>query len=365
MNMKNSRPDKSRFFSLVWLSFLIYPVVSIFAKPRPMVEYLYGSLIVLVFVGVFFWVYFLNPWGTERRPLRLSSMVGMAWSYITLGLLFPLIGWTGLGLMIYAASFAGAQRSFVPSIVAMSLSFVLAVLLLVLGKIELILALTMLIFSAVAAISNHTSYRELEVQRQLRRSQEEVARVAKIAERERIARDLHDLLGHTLSVIVLKSELASRLSEKNPIKAALEIREVERIARDALQEVRSAVRGYRSAGLEAELQNVRLACEAADIKLEVLTVPLELSWQHEQALALALREATTNAVRHSGAKTLWVSLEPHGGQVHLSVWDDGAGQILEGNGIRGIRERMAAIGGKLELDRQNKGFTVSAPLGAT
>jgi two-component system, NarL family, sensor histidine kinase DesK len=239
----------------------------------------------------------------------------------------------------------------------------LAVLLAVFGRIELILALTMLIFSAVAAMTNHTSYREFEVQAKLRRSQEEVARVAKIAERERIARDLHDLLGHTLSVIVLKSELASRLSSKNPQKAALEISEVERIARDALQEVRSAVRGYRSAGLEAELQNVRLACEAANIKLEVWTVPLELSWQQEQALALALREATTNAVRHSEAKTLWVSLESGHRQVRLSVWDDGAGQILEGNGIRGIRERMASIGGRLELDRQNKGFTVTAPQG--
>jgi two-component system, NarL family, sensor histidine kinase DesK len=301
--MARLRSDKSRFFSLVWLSFLIYPILAIFAKPRSVIEYLYGLLVILVFIGVFFWVYFLHPWGTDNRPLRVSSMVGMVWSYFTLGLLFVLIGWNGLGLVIYAASFAGAQRSFVPSIVAFGISFGLALLLLILGEIEIILALTMVIFTAVASISNHTSYREFEVQRQLHRSQEEVARVAKIAERERIARDLHDLLGHTLSLIVLKSELASRLAAKNPQKAALEIGEVERIARDALQEVRSAVRGYRSAGLEAELQNVRLACEAAAIKLELFSVPLELSWQHEQALALALREATTNAIRHSGAQT--------------------------------------------------------------
>jgi two-component system, NarL family, sensor histidine kinase DesK len=361
--MQNSRPSNQRYFSLVWLSFLLYPVVGIFSRERSLVEYLYGFLIVLVFVGVFFWVYFIEPWATDGRQLRLSSMVGMVWSYITLLLLFPLIGWTGLGLVIYAASFAGAQRSFVPSIVAMSLSVVLAVLLLVFGQVEIIFALTMVVFTAVAAISNHTNFREYQTQRQLKRSQEEVARVAKIAERERIARDLHDLLGHTLSVIVLKSELASRLADKNPQKAALEIREVERIARDALQEVRSAVRGYRNSGLEEELQNVRLACKAADMKLELYTVPLELSWQKEQALALALREATTNAIRHASATTLWVSLEPQGNEVHLSVWDDGAGQILEGNGIRGIRERLEAIGGKLELNRQHKGFTVSAPHG--
>jgi two-component system, NarL family, sensor histidine kinase DesK len=361
--MKKARRDYSRFFSLIWLSFLIYPTFGVLAPPRPVLEYLYGIGLLLIFVAMTIWVYILHPWGADQQPLRLPSMVGMVWSYATLGLLFPMIGWAGLGLVIYAAAFAGSQRSFMPSIVAICIGAGLAVVLFVLGEIELILALTMLIFSAVAAITNHTSHREFQVQRQLQKSQEEVARVAKIAERERIARDLHDLLGHTLSLIVLKSELASRLADKNPDKAILEIREVERIARDALQEVRSAVRGYRSAGFEAELQHVRLACEAADIKLEVLTVPLELSWQQEQALALALREATTNAIRHASAKTLWVSLESRAGQVHLSVWDDGAGQILEGNGIRGIRERMAAIGGKLELDRQNKGFTVTAPQG--
>jgi two-component system, NarL family, sensor histidine kinase DesK len=360
--MKNSRLSLQRYASLVWLSFLVYPVLGILSPSRPLVEYLYGMLLVLVFVGVCFWVYFICPWGTDNRPFRPSSLVGMVWSYVTLGLLFPLIGWNGAGLLIYAASFAGSQRSFVPSIVAFCISCGFAVVLL-LQNVELLLILTIVIFSAVAAISNHTSYREIEVQRKLRRSQEEVARVAKIAERERIARDLHDLLGHTLSVIVLKSELASRLSDKNPQKAALEIREVERIARDALQEVRSAVRGYRSTGLESELANVRLACEAADIKLELLTVPLSLSWQQEQALALALREATTNAIRHANAKTLWVSLEQQNGEVQLSVWDDGAGQILEGNGIRGIRERLMALGGRLELNRQHKGFTATTPLG--
>jgi two-component system, NarL family, sensor histidine kinase DesK len=361
--MKKSRPDFRSFFSLIWLSFLIYPTLGILAKPRTLVEYIYGFGLLVVFVGVTIWVYILHSWGEDQRPLRLPSMVGMVWSYATLGLLFPLIEWNGLGLVIYAAAFAGSQRSLVPGLVAICIGGTLAGLLFVLGKIELIFALTMLVFSAVAAITNHTSYREYEIQRQLQKSQDEVARVAKIAERERIARDLHDLLGHTLSVIVLKSELASRLSDKNPQKAALEIKEVERIARDALQEVRSAVRGYRNAGLEEELQNVRLACTAANMKLELYTVPLELSWQKEQALALALREATTNAIRHASATTIWVSLEPNGDEVHLSVWDDGAGQILEGNGIRGIRERLEAIGGRLELSRQQKGFTVSAPRG--
>jgi two-component system, NarL family, sensor histidine kinase DesK len=353
-----------RWISLVWLSFLIYPIISIVQQPRSLLEYLYGFLVIALFIGVFVWCFFLAPWAIPRdQHLRFPSMLGMIWSYCVFALLFPLIGWNGIGMLIYAASFAGAQRSFVPSIVAGSISLVFAVILAFSNADTIFLSLSLAIFSAVAAFGNNASFLESEARRALQKSQEEVARVAKIAERERIARDVHDLLGHTLSVIVLKSELASRLADKNPQKAILEIREVEHIARAALQEVRSAVRGYRNTGLEEELQNVQLACKAADIKLELYTVPLELSWQKEQALALALREATTNAIRHANAKTLWVSLEQRGGEVQLSVWDDGAGQILEGNGIRGIRERLMALGGRLELNRQHKGFTATTPLG--
>jgi two-component system sensor histidine kinase DesK len=200
----------------------------------------------------------------------------------------------------------------------------------------------------VATIGNQISYREALSTRALARSQQEVARIAKVAERERIARDLHDLLGHTLSVIVLKSELASRLAEKNPARAAKEIREVERIARESLQEVRSAVRGYRSAGLEAEFANVSLALEAAQVKLEQFIQPVELEWAHEQALAFCLRESVTNVIRHARAKRCWINLEQRSDSVLLEIWDDGGGKIKFGNGVRGMRERTEALGGTLE-----------------
>ncbi len=146
---------------------------------------------------------------------------------------------------------------------------------------------------------------------------------------------------------MLKSELASRLAEKDPAQTVQEIRDVERIARESLQEVRSAVRGYHSSGLKGELDGVCLACEAANLKLELYRVPLELEWALEQTLAFVLCEAVTNAVRHAGAKRLWVSLERVGEKVRLSIWDDGSGHILEGNGIRGMRAgagRVARVG---------------------
>ena len=148
------------------------------------------------------------------------------------------------------------------------------------------------------------------------------------------------------------------------MRAAQEIREVERIARESLHEVRSAVRGYRSAGLEAELSNITLACEAAKIKLELYIAPLELEWAQESAIAFALREAITNVIRHSRANQCWVSLELRGGQVVLEVWDDAQAEIFEGNGVQGIRERAEALGGSLKKQTSmgTRGLTFSIPV---
>ena len=178
--------------------------------------------------------------------------------------------------------------------------------------------------------------------------------LAKVAERERIARDLHDLLGHTLSVIVLKSELASRLSATKPERAAEEIRDVERISREALAQVRAAVRGYRSAGFESELHQAREALEAAGIAVEARVEQPQLSAMQESVFALALREAVTNIVRHAHATLCRLSLRQNGRFCELEIADNGQGGALEeGSGLSGMRERVEALGGILERDGSN------------
>lgn len=173
-------------------------------------------------------------------------------------------------------------------------------------------------------------------------------------ERERIARDLHDLLGHTLSVIVLKSELASRLSATQPERAAEEIRDVERISREALAQVRAAVRGYRSAGFESELHQAREALEAAGIAVEARVEQPQLSAMQESVFALALREAVTNIVRHAHATICRLSLRQNGRFCELEIADNGRGGALEeGSGLSGMRERVEALGGMLERDGSN------------
>ena len=198
----------------------------------------------------------------------------------------------------------------------------------------------------------------------LRMAHSEIEHLAKVAERERIARDLHDVLGHTLSVIALKSELASRLMERDPARAAQEIREVNGVARDALAQVRSAVTGYRAAGLSAEFEAIRKAFDTAGVTLKVQAEPLTLPPAHENALALVLREASTNVLRHAHAKTCHVRLVHRNNVALLEIVDDGlGGDAREGNGLLGMRERVAALGGGLVRDgRSGMRLEITLPL---
>lgn len=187
----------------------------------------------------------------------------------------------------------------------------------------------------------------------LRAALEENVTLAAVAERERIARDLHDVLGHTLSVIVLKAELAQRLVTRDPARASAEIADVESTARAALAEIREAIGGYRSRGLAAEIDAARRTLEAAGVALlaDSKPAPGSLTPQQETALALALREAVTNIVRHARATTcrLRFVCEPTG--VRLVVEDDGRQTVIrEGNGLRGMRERIESIGGRFSLE---------------
>ena len=198
----------------------------------------------------------------------------------------------------------------------------------------------------------------------LRMAQEEIERIAKLAERERIARDLHDLLGHTLSVVVLKSELAQKLLSRDPSRALQEMAEVERISRQGLAEVREAITGYRTTGLAAEIEHVRETLTAAGINAAIEARPLALAPAQETALSLALREAATNVIRHSQATHCHIKFYARDGSALMEVHDDGrGGDAPFGNGLSGMRERIQALGGALmrETDRGTR-LVISVPL---
>jgi two-component system sensor histidine kinase DesK len=192
----------------------------------------------------------------------------------------------------------------------------------------------------------------------LQLSHDEVRRLAATAERERIGRDLHDLLGHTLSLITLKLELSRKLIDRDPAAARTEITEAEKVARHALAEVRSAVTGFRAADLAAELASARLLLESSRVTLSY-DPPPPLSPELERPLALVLREAATNIARHSGASRAQVGFACEGGSLRMRIADDGRGGIDgEGNGLAGMRERVRALGGSLAIASSRGGTTL-------
>src|SRR6202047_1983543 len=188
----------------------------------------------------------------------------------------------------------------------------------------------------------------------LQKANEEIEHLAKVAERERIARDLHDVLGHTLSVITLKSELAGKLMDRDPQRAGKEIREVEQISRQALSDVRDAIRGYRSQGLAAELAQAKCTLETAGLTVQCdAATTMKLPAVQESVLSLAVREAVTNVVRHAQARTCRMRLEQQNGSCRLEIHDDGCGSSNgEGNGLRGMRERVEMLGGTLNRNTE-------------
>ncbi|MET3574559.1 sensor histidine kinase [Bhargavaea ullalensis] len=179
-------------------------------------------------------------------------------------------------------------------------------------------------------------------------------------ERQRIARDLHDTLGQKLSLIGLKSDLASKLAQKDPSRAQEEMLDVRRTARTALKEVRDLVSGMRGTSLTEELQKTARMLEAAGIRLTIdgTTEQINPSPYIDDVLGMCLMEAVTNVVRHSGADTCMIRLEKNEMETRLTVADDGNGArepFVRGNGLRGMEERMEFVNGRLSIGPAKEG----------
>lgn len=298
---------------------------------------------VLLGFALFLVLYFRVYW--KRGVDLLPPVLGM----VLLGLTFAPVNVGSAVFFIYAAAsvgFAGPPRVALRWLLAVVAVLALEAWWLRLSPSAWIPGIAVGLVIGAANIHFADEHRN---RRKLQLAQEEVERLAKLAERERIARDLHDLLGHTLSMIALKAELAARLLERDPAAAAVEIADVQRVSRETLAEVRRAVEGYRERGFAAELAGARRALQSAGVTLEEQVEAERLPPAVEGVLALALREAVTNVVRHARAKRCRVALAREGGEVVLEVSDDGRGGLAaEGVGLAGMRERAEALGGRLQ-----------------
>jgi two-component system, NarL family, sensor histidine kinase DesK len=223
-----------------------------------------------------------------------------------------------------------------------------------------------LFICVIFGLSNFAFAQQLRTNSLLERANSEIERLSQEAERERIARDLHDLLGHTLTAITVKLDLARRLLSSDaarepgydPGRARNEIAEAEQTARNALAEVREAVSGYRAQGLDAEISRARRSLLSAGVELTTALAPVALSSSQASVLCLALREAVTNIVRHAHATVCHVALGEKEGTIHFTIEDNGrGGEIREGNGLRGMRERVQSIAGAVKLTSSANGGT--------
>src|SRR5664279_4382561 len=299
--------------------------------------------------GLFFIFLYLQAFSRFGRVRNVCIVL-----MVIMGAVFIPLNGGSIGLLIYAAA-AGGYNTKLRWVVTL-LAVELAILFYYVVRLHLPISLwlSMVLLLVLVALGNHHWAVSHCAEQKLRSAQDEVEHLAKVAERERIARDLHDVLGHTLSLITLKAELARKLVDRDPERAKQEMLDVEITSRAALADVREAIRGYRTEGIFAELARARAALETAGVTVECDTDRVALSPEQESVLSLALREAVTNVVRHADASRCNVSLKRNEALCTLEIADDGCGAAgPEGNGLRGMRERLEALGGSLRLLTSN------------
>lgn len=363
------------FYTLCYLVFPFLPILlSLFGDPNQWpgpVSHMLGPT--LLSVALFLPVYFAAYRATGIRSLLcMLAIAGIGYA------LLPFNSFAN-AYIIYAIGFAAmlggplwVRLVWVAAMLAGLLFEIIAL------EYPVFIFLITLIVSVAVFFGNHHFVESTRKRAELKLSHDEVRRLAALAERERIGRDLHDLLGHTLSLVALKSELAGKLLQRGDSTEAREaahreIVEVSRVARDALAQVRSAVTGIRAAGIAAELVSAKLLLESDGIAFvsAVAQGCLDDAAVHakiESALALTVREAVTNIQRHARARQACVELKIETGEAVLRIDDDGrGGAIVPGNGLSGMRERIEALGGRLRIDaRKGEGthLEVRVPLAA-
>src|SRR6266700_3566410 len=327
----------------------------------------------LLLLGTVHIVYWWDPWRRRARQAVAALGIMVAINFVLLlGLAEPL-------LWLYPALVAGAGLRAPVAVLAIGLTALAAAAPLALegGLVHPIDPLhpvdalgsshSVLLSIVLAGLGMNAVRQLIGVNADLHATRAELADLAVAADRERLARELHDLLARTLSLIAVKAELASRLSAKGDTAAATELADVQRLARQAVRDVREAVAGSHLPSVEAELAAANGALRTAGIRVTIERNGTHIDPAHESTLAWAVREAATNVVKHSGAQTCRIVLRGTEDSTTLEVEDDGRGASdgAMGTGLNGLAGRVHALGGALEVGRSDgQGFRLRVRLGA-
>jgi two-component system sensor histidine kinase DesK len=358
------RRPASRFFwvwAAIWLFYMAGPINDALHRPD-----LWQRVVGLAAALSFCVLYVLNFMSARTTMKRTGAVMSLPRALIRLGVMVALttvltliVGESGLTSLVYVAVTAVFALS---SRLAWTVVLLCAAVSVVLPRIvpgwERGTDLTFAIMVAALAVWGVT--RLVQRNAQLAEAREEITELAVAAERNRFARDLHDLLGHSLTVVSVKSELAARLVQLAPERAEAELADIQRLVREALVDVRAAVSGYREMSLANELASARSALDAAGIEADVPVTGEAVDPRRQELFAWVVREGVTNVVRHSEAKHCWVRLD----HTAVEISDDGrgpSGNPAKGHGLEGLRERLDAAGGALSVGRRDGGgFTLRA-----
>jgi two-component system sensor histidine kinase DesK len=336
-------------WAAIWLVFLGYPISDILGTGYSPSRALVAWICLVAFAAVYLFTMWICLSLVPRvaTGVWLLPLVALFAMGITLSLVFR-GQWTGL--LVYCGVAAGwtlRWRLLVPVLFALGVFMVVVGVLLGYTWADL----GFITFLTVALGFTMVAFRRLiATVMELRSARAEVARLAVSDERLRISRDVHDVLGHSLSVITLKAQVARRLMQTDPDAAAAALSEVETVARSSLAEVREIVTAYRQRSLAEEIQGARDVLDAAGITLDVSRDSNTPPAPVDSLLAWTVREGITNVLRHSRAHRCEISVAANNGGFTVAIIDDGVGGTASagGSGLHGLRERVGAAGGRIE-----------------
>jgi two-component system sensor histidine kinase DesK len=336
------RYGKAPFFWM--LSFVVFGWKYIYQTPSGL-ELAMIALSIVIFLPVYAYSFWVHDW-RAAVCIFVVALFGVVWAPLNFG---------GSSFVIFAATMCSRFPQKRHAYLGLGLVLGSVAIISYIWKFPSYFWIPAVLFSIPSALGAIVGENLDRANAKLFRKQEEIEHLAALAERERIARDLHYLLGHTLSVITLKAELARKLFERDNEACKKEISDIEQTARHALSEVRAAVLGYRDTGLAHELRGAKNTLDSANVALISDVDPTPLPAAVENIIALALREAVTNIIRHSQANQCRLDLQVRDQQVHFHISDNGfAGMkampaLVKGNGLTGMSERVRALGGQLQI----------------
>lgn len=332
----------STLYASIWLIFLAFPLVGLLRSGLGPAGLAVGVGLLLLFAVVYVLSWW-EPGALSRLPRTAATLMWLLALVLCLALLTPLLGGTVLGCFPFLVALLAFRLPSVRSRVTwiLVLDALTAILLISVWSQHLfwavpVIAMSSVLMAVLASVMDREE-RTRDLAEQLRLAQQ----------RESLGRDVHDLLGHSLTVITVKTELARRMVERDPQRAIAELDEVLALSREAAGEVRQAVGGLHSPEWAGQLRSARTALEAAEIEAR-LPEPAGVPSEQQTLLAWCLREAVTNVIRHARATVCTVEAGPG----RLVVEDDGVGTAQgsnAGNGLRGMRERVRQAGGELTL----------------